>query len=279
MRALAPRRSPGPPLRSVLAAVARAPAADAAPAGHDLRRVPVYPPRAQRAVELRPPGRGEASGFHRAQELVARLNGLAPTTSFRLEGRRLLYEALPDAAPTEFERQMRALIDRDEVLPMRLITRAGLSFGQPVFVDEMLTGYVDVDDLLASDDRSLQLNLVHILTERGAVRDYARRIGTRFSRREFDRAHAAGIDAEVAVLRHELGDPTLRFVREITRARSVSFIFESDQGYRVVHRFGGGTRQRLRSGELTVRTADGDELTIDEFLNQQPLPAAAAPAP
>lgn len=278
MRSLMMARSARRPAR---AAAAMAPArlslaAPPAAMGHDLRRVALLPPTVRRVVELRPPWRGEASAFDHAQDLVDRSNAVVRASTFRRDGRTLLYEAR-SGTPTAFERQMRAFVDRAEVLPMRLITSAGLSFGARVFVDEFVSGYVAMDDLLAGDDGSLQVNLVHILTERGRARNSARRIGTRCSRREFDRAHAAGIQSEAAVLQDVLGDPTLRFVHERDTGRSVSFTFRSDGGYRVVYRFAGSDRRAVRSGALTVQTADGRDLDIKAFVAERAAAAAAGP--
>lgn len=83
------------------------------------------PPAIQRAIELRPPGRGEASAFGRAQELIDRLNLVSGGLEFRLEGRALLYTVRDEAALTHFDRQMRAFIDREQLVPMRLLTHRG----------------------------------------------------------------------------------------------------------------------------------------------------------
>ena len=64
--------------------------------------------------------------------------------------------------------------------------------------------------LLAADDLVFQADIVHFLTERGATRDYARRVGsfTIANLGEFNRAHAAGIQAELKVIQDFFGDPT-----------------------------------------------------------------------
>ena len=73
---------------------------------------------------------------------------------------------------------MRGFIDRAEVIPLRLITSAGRVGGAPLLVDSFNLAYLDLDDELASDNLSFQLNLIHLLTERASARNYARRIGT-----------------------------------------------------------------------------------------------------
>jgi hypothetical protein len=134
---------------------------------------------------------------------------------------------------------MMELIDRAEVVPMRLITREGLVRGEAPLIDDFDSAYVDLDDLLGSDDLSFQMNLLHFLTERFAVRNYERRIGTAFSEAEFQRAHAAGLQAETEHLRAVIGDPTIRFNHERVRDTGLSvFVFRSREGYEIVHRFG-----------------------------------------
>lgn len=253
-----------------LAAVKRGAAAG------QVRRDPGHVPSVQRVVEVRPPGRGEASAFGRRQELIDRLNAQSPAIQYWLDGRVLRYNVVNEGALTNFDRQMRGFIDRAEVAPLRLITRAGLVDGQRVTIDDFDRGYVDLDDMLASSDISFQMNLIHFLTERFSVRNYERRIGTHFSNPEFNRAHQAGIEAEAEYLRNVIGDATIRFVYEETRPNgTMVFGFRSDEGYRVFHVFRRGG-QAERGGEVFVQTRDGRRLTIDQLRAER---AAAAPAP
>lgn len=128
--------------------------------------------------------------------------------------------------------------------------------------------------MLASDDLSFRMNLIHLLAERFAVRNYKRRIGTNMDA-AFPRAHRAGLDAEAEHLRSVLGDPTIRFLYEETRPNGTS-VFRSDEGYRVFHVFHGRQETRAtRGGEVFVRTRDGRRLTIEEFRAER---AAAVPA-
>ncbi|MCS6825256.1 MAG: DUF4157 domain-containing protein [Caldilinea sp.] len=232
------------------------------------------PPAIQRVVEVRPPGRGEASAFDRRQELIDRLNALSPAIQYRLEGREIRYDVIDEAGLTNFDRQMQGFIDRPEIVPMRLITSSGRVDGAPLLVDSFIAGYVDLDDMLASDDLSFQMNLIHLLTERFRVRNYARRIGTDFSAL-FDRAHRAGLDAEAEMLRNVFNDPTIRFVYEETRPNGTDvFGFRSAEGYSIFHVFRRAGRAR-RGGEVFVQTRDGRRLSVQDFLAER----AAAPAP
>ncbi len=243
-------------------------------------------PGLQRVVEVRRPGRGEASAFDRVDELIDRLNGLSPAIQYHFEGKdgrgAIEYDVVDEAALTAFDRQMRAFIDRAEIVPMRLITSAGRVDGQALLVDSYNLAYVDLDDMLASDNVSFQMNLVHLLTERFRVRNYARRIGTRgmpgFGP-EFNRAHQAGIDAETDLLRDVLNDPTIRFTSEFRRpGNTLVFMFRSREGYVVFHIFGGTQRSEV-GGYLSVLTADGRRISLEDFLAERAAAAnVAAPA-
>lgn len=233
-------------------------------------------PDVQRVVELRPVPRNE-DAWDRREELIDRLNALSTALEYRLDGRVLRYEERDPAALTEFDRQMRAFVDRPEVAPMRLVTSGGLVGGQAVLQDFFDLGYVDIDDMLANDDTSLQLNVLHVLGERFAVRNYARRIGTPISDATFQRAHAAGLDAETEFLRGLFGDPSIRFVYEEQRPGTGTLVFgfrSRDENYWVFHVFRGAGR-RERGGVVFVQTADGQRATVEEFLAGR----AAAPVP
>jgi hypothetical protein len=192
----------------------------------------------QRRIELRPPGRGEASAFDRRQELVDRLNAVSGGLSFRLEDRVLVYDVVDEDALTDFDRRMRDFIDRDALVPLRLINRHA---------------YVDIDDLLGGEDLSFQMVMVHFLAERFSVKDYARRIGTDMP---FDAAHGVG--------REPMGNE-LWF-----RWRS------REHRYRVIHRLrprGAG----LMTGEILILTFAGERVTVDEWRARGGA-GAAAPA-
>lgn len=247
-------------------------------------------PLVQRRIELRPPGRGEASAFDRAQELVDRLNGLTQALHYKLEGQVLSYEVMDESLLNEFDRRMRALIDQSAVLPMRLITGAGYvrdnpggPYG-PIVHDTWTSGYVDLDDLMASDNLGFKTQLVHFLTERNATSNYANRIGTNtFTLAEFDRVHQRGYEAEVAVLRDEIGDPSLRYLRSEEKPTGTwRVIYRSDEGYRIVKVFRNFARE-IVPAETYAIGRDGKRMTIAELVAYRqaratPPPAPAAPA-
>jgi hypothetical protein len=232
----------------------------------------------QRVVEVRPPGRGEASAFERRQELIDRMNALSSAVHYSLDGRVMQYEVQDETALNNFDQQMIAFIDQEQVVPMRLINHEGRVGGESVFVDTLEAGYVDLDDMLASDDLSFQMNLIHLLRERFQVRNYERRIGTNMDA-DFPAAHRAGLDAEAQHLQTVVGDPTIRFLYEETRPNgTVVFGFRSSEGYRIFHVFRGARRQ-IRGGFLFAQSRDGRRLSIDELrAERQAAAQAAAPA-
>ena len=64
----------------------------------------------RRAVELRPPGRGEATAFERRQEIIDRMNSLSKGVAYRLDGGRIAYTVLNAGQATPFDRQMQGFI-------------------------------------------------------------------------------------------------------------------------------------------------------------------------
>lgn len=228
----------------------------------------------RRSVELRPPGRGEASAFDRAQELVDRLNAQSPAISYTLNGRVLEYTVVDEPQLQDFDRRMISFIDGPQTLPLRLINSSGRVGGANLFIDSFITGYMDLDDMMASDDVSFRMNMIHILTERNEVPDYASKIGTNMG--GFDRAHRLGNEAEADHLKAVVGDPTIRFIYEETRSNGTTvFGFRSDEGYRIFHIFR-GANSATRGGILLVRTADGRRITLEAFLAERAAAAATA---
>lgn len=239
-------------------------------------------PVVQRSVELRPPGRGEASAFGRRQEMVDRLNALSSAVRYTLNDRVLAYELVEGGIPTFFDRQLIAFIDSEAVLPLRLITGAGLVGDRAngfstLLIDSFLTGYLDLEDMMASDDTSFQMNLLHILTERSRARNYARRIGSQglspVDRAgnitpEFRRAHQAGMDAETAFLQDIFDDPSIRFVSETARGTTAIFTFRSAEGYRIRHTFRHQDRA-VSGGTVTVINAAGETVAVEDFIQQR----------
>jgi hypothetical protein len=242
----------------------------------------------QRVVELRPPGRGEASAFDRVQELVDRINQQSDRVRYRLNGRRLEYQ---DIDPRDvilnpfvprspnFDTKMKEYIDRNEVVPMRLITNEGLVGGQRLLIDSLQLAYVDLDDMLACSDLSFQLNLLHFLEERFDVRDYERRIGTNMGA-DFPRAHRRGLRAEAEHLRTVVGDPSIEFLYEEVRpnGRIVFGFISRAEGYRIFHVFRPG-RRGVQGGDLFVRTRDGRRISIEDLIAERQAAAAPAAAP
>jgi hypothetical protein len=223
-----------------------------------------------RRVEMRDVGRGEASGFVRLPELIGRLNAVADGLIFRLdENNDLQYSENPYGTMTEFERRMKGFIDSGTPIRLRLTNKSGLlpgrtgKFTETVDVDDYESGYVDIDDLLASDDLALQTLLVHFLTERAATRDYSRRLGGEFSEDEFARGHQAGIDAETQVLRGFFQDDTIRFADEPATSTGLRRLWTNSRGdsIRAPFRRSGG----VESWSIQVRLHDGRTMTATEY--------------
>ncbi|MEJ8822327.1 DUF4157 domain-containing protein [Variovorax humicola] len=209
----------------------------------------------QRRVPLRDVGKGEFSGMPRLGELIDRLNGMSTGLTYANDNGVLTVTPIAEGTPSEFDRQMQAFIDDPANIPMRFTNRHGLigdkghGYHDPVDVDTWMSGYVDIDDLLASSDLGLQTSLVHLLRERGQTKNYDRRIGTESldasqegPAKEFARAHASGIDAELKVLRDFFGDPSIVIVDADSR------------------RFRNDRRDVIREKETRGRGAEGQGL-------------------
>jgi hypothetical protein len=228
--------------------------------------------RIDRKVEVRDVGRGEASGFARVPEFIDRLNALSPSLFWKLEGRELQFEQIPGLDPNNFETQMMALVNQAAVLPMRMTNRQGLlgdrvaGFHDPVDGDAFTSGYVDIDDLLAGDDLGFQMLLVHFLTERAATSNYARRIGTDFSRAEFDRGHRLGIEAEAEILRAFFGDPSIRIVAD-SPSVTIRRVFRNSRGHRIRRRIrlGRGDERGVHASSVDVVVENNVVLTAEEY--------------
>jgi hypothetical protein len=230
-----------------------------------------------RAVEMRAPGRGEASAFERRDEFVDRINRQTPGVVYELDaGNRLTYQVLDASAVVNFDTKMMQFIDDTNLAPMRLITNDGLVDGDRLLIDSFNLAYVDLDDMLACSDLSFQLNLIHFLEERLAIPDYARKIGTNIQ--GFDRAHHAGLRAETEHMRSVVGDPTIEFVFEEDQGNGrLVFGYRSRPNhYRIFHIF---TRRRggVQGGDVFV-LKDGErrQITIEEFLEERRAAAATA---
>ncbi len=226
------------------------------------------PPSIQRKLELRPPGKGEASAFGRAQELVDRLNTINPAIQYELKGQSLLYTVKDAAALNHFDTVMKGFMDRADVVPMRLITAKGYVGGGPLLADSFISAYVDLDDLMADDLYSFQSDLLHFLTERFQVKDYERQIGTDFSA-QFKKAHQAGKEAEAANLRALFNDPSIVFNYEQSDREPWVNAFKSmDHGYRVfqvVHH----REREVAGGKMWVQKKDGTRVSMEDFRKER----------
>ena len=162
---------------------------------------------------------------------------------------------------------MEGFIDRAEVVPLRFIAECRRSPRarrvQSLLIDSLAAGYLDLDDMRASDDNSFKMNLLHLLAERFAVPNYERRIGTNFSQAEFDRAHAVGLKSETQYLRDTIGDPTIRFVFEETKPNGITLVFgyRSTEGYSIFHVFR-RTQQAVSAGHVFVQTRDNRHISV-----------------
>lgn len=226
-----------------------------------------------RKVEMRDVGRGEQSGFARLAELIDRLNAMSQGLTFSVNGRELAYEVREGGTLNGFDNQMIAFIDQDPVIPLRLTNRHGLlgshatGFHHQVDVDAWTSGYVDIDDLLASSDLGIQSVLVHFLGERSATSNYAHRIGgSNFTEAEFRRVHAIGIQAEVELLRDFFKDPTIRIVND-SPGPTMRRVFRNSRRDLIRRRVtpGRGTERGVDAMSIDVRTRDGQTHTAEEY--------------
>jgi hypothetical protein len=229
-------------------------------------------PGIQRRVEIRDVGRGEQSGMARVGELIDRLNRISTALIFSLgPGGVLAYTENPYGDETEFDRRMKAFIDAGEVLPLRMTNRHGLMteqvdvpgpFKTPVDVDSYRTGYVDIDDLLAADDLGIQAELLHVLRERQATKDYSRRIGTNISEREEKQSHHQGLLSELALLRDFFEDPGIRAIDLDAR------IFRSTRNDTIrpaIRHLGGAQSGAVRVAWEVIIRRTGQRLAPEEY--------------
>ena len=237
-------------------------------------------PDISRAVELRPPGKGEASAFDRVQELIDRLNQQSAAIQYKLNGNKLLYEVKDEKALSIFDLQMRSYLDMDAVVPLRLITGEGRvpkgrdSFGRDILgrltFDQLITGYVDMEDLLSTDRLAFQSILIHILAERFSSPNYSKRIGgNTFTGKEYKATHAIGHQAQAFHFQGVFNDPSIRFIYEEPKpGNRTHIVFRSAEKKYEVFVVVSRTNQDISHAEVRVRDADHKWYTADEFLSK-----------
>ena len=244
--------------------------------------------RLARQVDIRGVPWEPESGLSRLPELIDRMNAISPSLRFSMDGDRLRYEQRADPQPpNNFDLQMMDLIDRDVLVPVRLVNRearlgsAPTGFHTPVDGDAFQSGYVDIDDLLAGDDLGFQMLLLHFLTERAVTRNYAHRVGTNIPDAEFRRGHALGTEAEAQVLREFFGDPTIVIWEDSPSptVRRVFFSRRRHDKFRRRIRLGHGPEEGVNASSVDVVTRQGQILTPEaylELLARERQPAGAA---
>jgi hypothetical protein len=255
----------------------------------------VEPGTIQRKVATRDVGKGEQSGFARVPKLVTRLNTVSTGLVFAVTGSDLTYTLKPGGKLSNFDTQMQGFIDQAAVIPLRFTNRHGLlgdkahGFTDSVTEDAWSSGYVDIDDLLASSELGMQEVLVHFLRERTATTNYARRIGSESldtdpaspdgaaHQAEFDRAHAQGIQAELAVLRDFFSDPGIKLI-DHDSGGNIFRVYRNSRKDTIRTRLrpGRGAQAGVDAIIVEIVTRDGKVHTPEEY--KAILAAAGAPS-
>ncbi|VWX50903.1 DUF4157 domain-containing protein [Novosphingobium sp. 9U] len=239
----------------------------------------------QRRVEIRDVGKGEHSGMGRVPELIERLNAISTALIFSIDTDGALQcTENPYGTMTEFDKRIRDFIRSSTVLPLRMTNRHGLMrndrhspYDIKVTGDSFIAGYVDIDDVLATDDAALQGRLIHYLTERNATRRYAERMGGDELDKDYNSGHEKALTAERDLLRDYLGDPKLRALDFEQR------IFRSSRGDTIIRRTRHlhGKQEGVYSAryEAVIR-GTGEKMTLEAYkaLLERERAAKAAPA-
>ncbi|WP_198266487.1 DUF4157 domain-containing protein [sulfur-oxidizing endosymbiont of Gigantopelta aegis] len=227
-------------------------------------------PSLQREIQMRPPGRGEASAFERRQEIIDRMNGLSSGMEYRLDAGVLRYNIVNVDALSPFDRRIQGFIDQEDIVPMRLISGVGYVAGGPLLIDSLQLGYVDLDDLMASDDIGFQSLMIHFLTERFNVRNYNRRLGMADVGAEWNRVHPMGIQAEAEFLQDLFNDPSIRRNWVDQNANRLISAFRSrDEAYHIFIIIRGSSGRERRGAEVSVRTKGGQRMSAQDFLRER----------
>ena len=226
-----------------------------------------------RAVELRPPGKGEASAFDRVQELIDRLNQQSAAIQYRLDGNKLRYDVKDESALSIFDLQFRSYLDMDAMVPFRLITGKGRvpqgpdRLGRLIF-DQFITGYVDLEDLLSTDRLAFQSIMIHILAERLGSPNYSKRIGgNTFTGREVKATHEVGHQAQAFHFQGVFRDPSLQFIyAEAKPGNKSHMVFRSSEKKYEVFLVVSKLNEDISHAEVKVRDANHQWYTADDFL-------------
>jgi uncharacterized protein DUF4157 len=247
----------------------------------------------QRKVEMRHDPNPRFSGFARLPELIDRLNRISKALTFSMSANKLVYVQRPGASLGNFDKQMQGFIDQADLIPMRLTNRHGRlgdpehGFSAQITGDNFASGYVDIDDLLASDDLGLQEFLVHMLRERTETPHYAARLGSSslelsssLKEAQFLDAHEKGVDAEVALMNDFFGDNTIQADPTDTTIGPNDRAFINHDNDHIYSRIrqGTGNQSGVQSLHVEVVTADGRTLTPEQYraLRQQKAAGAGA---
>jgi hypothetical protein len=243
-------------------------------------------------------GKGEQSGFARVPELVTRLNTVSTGLFFAVTGSDLTYTVKPGGKLSNFDTQMQGFIDQAAVIPLRFTNRHGLlgdkvhGYTESVTEDAWSSGYVDIDDLLASSELGMQEVLVHFLRERTATSNYAKRIGSESlhtdsssldgaaHQAEFERAHVQGIQAELAVLQDYFSDPSIKLI-DHDSGTNIFRVYRNGRKDTIRTRLnpGRGAQAGVDAIIIEVVTRDGKVRTPEEYLAIVAAAGAAGPAP
>jgi hypothetical protein len=154
-------------------------------------------------------------------------------------------------------------------------------------MDDYRMGYVDIDDLMASDDLSFQSILLHFLQERAVTPRYEQRIGTASmdvnttaGARAFNRGHTAGRTAEEEHWQDVFGDSDIRFSYEDLNARGTgNVVFRSPSNnynifitVRRAAQVPGGPAPRRETGAQTRVRYNNQWYSVEDFLDLGVVP-------
>lgn len=229
----------------------------------------------QRKIEMRDVGKGEQSGFAKLPDLVTKLNAISKGLVFSVAGAELKYTAIAAGTLSNFDTQMQGFIDQAAVIPLRLTNRHGLlgdrigGYNWKVDGDAWASGYVDIDDLLAADELGIQMLLLHFIKERAVTNKYAERMTTPSldtRSREFQRAHAAGAEAEAEILRSFFNDPSIKLVND-SPSPTMRRVYRNSRRDLIRRRIkiGKGVDSGVNASFVDVYTHDKKTYTPEEY--------------